>query len=209
MIAFSNYQVLSQQEVFFPNSGRRRRSITWTAPLPNSYFKTWTYNEVCCEKIAINLAFDNNQIFILNLFFVNMARQYWSGHTFGLRALSVRCRLHIAFNAAYESLMLQVTEIRSSGRRIPTYDARENCSEYIHEQGVSTMTWMYWTLSHKVRRMFENVQDILQCLFSDCVLFLRVKHALQRTKPIKKRFSAVLDITISDRRKRILRLLEL
>ena len=105
--------------------------------------------------------------------------------------------------------MLQVTEISFSGRRIPTSDARENCSEYIHEQGVSTMTWMYQTLSHKVRRMFENVQDILQCLFSDCVLFLRVKHALQRTKPIKKRFSAVLDITISDRRKRILRLLEL
>lgn len=57
--------------------------------------------------------------------------------------------------------------------------------------------------------MFESVQDMLLCLFSDCVLFLRVKHALQRTKPIKKSFAAVLGIIISDPRKRILRLLEL
>lgn len=104
MIAFSNYQVLSQQEVFFPNSGRRRRSITWIAPLTDNYFKTWTYNEVWCKNNAINLAFDDNQIFILNVLFVNTARQYWSGHTYGLRALRVRCRLHIAFNATYESL---------------------------------------------------------------------------------------------------------
>ena len=118
MIAFSNYQVLSQQEVFFPNSGRRRRSITWTAPLPNSYFKTWTYNEVWCEKIAINLAFDNNQIFILNLFFVNMARQYWSGHTFGLRALSVRCRLHIAVADEFRRTMRGKTALNTYMSRV-------------------------------------------------------------------------------------------